>query len=172
MSAKDLSYYVGLPYRIEIQPIPENKGGGYEASIPELGRYAVCADGDTVEGALQSLEAIKRERLSAYLEEGYTIPEPELDEEVHSGKFVLRIPKYLHRELARRAKENGVSLNQFISSLLSRELLREKLESELAEVKQELQSVRACISESKRGADFDRKKRSEGQSVSGIRKMR
>jgi len=172
MSAKDLSYYVGLPYRIEIQPIPDNKGGGYEASIPELGRYAVCADGDTVEGALRSLEEIKRERLSAYLEEGHAIPEPEPDEEEHSGKFVLRIPKYLHRELAHRAKENGVSLNQFISSLLSRELLREKLESELAEVRQELQAVRACITDSKCGEDLDQERRSEGQSVSGIRKMR
>ena len=30
-----------------------------------------------------------------------------------SGKLMLRIPKDLHRELARAAKENGVSLNQY-----------------------------------------------------------
>lgn len=31
----------------------------------------------------------------------------------YSGKLLLRIPKELHRELARAAKENGVSLNQY-----------------------------------------------------------
>lgn len=31
----------------------------------------------------------------------------------YSGKLLLRIPKELHRELAKAAKDNGVSLNQY-----------------------------------------------------------
>jgi predicted HicB family RNase H-like nuclease len=116
---KSLEYFMDLPYRIEIEPIPANKGGGFEASIPQLGKYAVCADGETVEEALSKLHEVKKERLGAYLEEGLPIPEPVASEEEYSGKFLLRIPKYLHRELALGAKQNGVSLNQFITSLLS-----------------------------------------------------
>jgi antitoxin HicB len=116
---KNLEYFMSLPYRIEIEPIPENKGGGYVASIPLLGKYAVCGDGDTIEEALENLQAMKEERLNSYVREGLSIPEPDPDEDEYSGKFVLRIPKYLHRELALRARENNVSLNHFVSSLLS-----------------------------------------------------
>jgi len=116
---KDLDYYLSLPYRIEIQPIPEHDGGGYEARIPRLGRYAFVGDGETIPEALHSLEEIKRVLLAEYLEECLPIPEPEPDEESYSGKFVVRIPKYLHRELALRAKENDVSLNQLVSTLLA-----------------------------------------------------
>jgi antitoxin HicB len=116
---KNLDYYLGLPYRIEIQPIPVHDGGGYEASIPRLGRFAVRGDGETIPEALQNLEEIKRERLTAYIDDGLAIPEPEPDEESYSGKFVVRIPKYLHRELALRAKENDVSLNHLVSTILA-----------------------------------------------------
>lgn len=116
---KTLDYYMALRYRIEIAPIPEEKGGGYEASIPELGRYAVCADGETIQEALVNLEAIKRDVLEDHLEEGLPIPEPMPKEEDYSGKFVLRIPKSLHRELSQRAREDNVSLNQYTTAVLS-----------------------------------------------------
>ncbi len=31
-----------------------------------------------------------------------------------SGKIAIRVPRELHRELMEKAKENGVSLNQYI----------------------------------------------------------
>jgi len=37
-----------------------------------------------------------------------------------SGRLVVRFPKSVHRELARRAAEEGVSLNQFLLSYVSR----------------------------------------------------
>lgn len=36
-----------------------------------------------------------------------------------SGKFVIRIPKELHYKLSQKAKDNGVSLNQYITYKLS-----------------------------------------------------
>lgn len=146
---KNLEYFMTLPYRIEIRPIPENKGGGYEASIPELGRYAVRADGDTIEEALNGLESIRKERLAAYLEEGLSIPEPAPDEEDYSGKFVLRIPKNLHRELSHRARLNNVSLNQFTTAVLSSGLAIERfygaiqsLEHEVKDLQQRVHALR------------------------------
>jgi antitoxin HicB len=41
-------------------------------------------------------------------------------ERTYSGKVNLRMPKSLHRDLARRAEEEGVSLNQFMVVTLAR----------------------------------------------------
>jgi antitoxin HicB len=41
-------------------------------------------------------------------------------EKAYSGKVNLRMPKSLHRDLARRAEEEGVSLNQFMVVALAR----------------------------------------------------
>lgn len=37
----------------------------------------------------------------------------------YSGKVMLRIPSSLHRELARQAEQEGVSLNQFAAAALA-----------------------------------------------------
>lgn len=41
-------------------------------------------------------------------------------QKAYSGKVNLRMPKTLHRDLARRAEEEGVSLNQFMVVALAR----------------------------------------------------
>lgn len=142
---KNLEYFMALPYRIEIQPIPESIGGGYEASIPDLGKYSVCAHGETIEEAIRELQTVKEERLRSYLEEALTIPEPEPTEEGFSGKFMARIPKYLHRELSQRARQNGVSLNQYVTSLLSGGLMLEMNRSSLKAIQEEIGQLRHRI---------------------------
>ncbi len=42
------------------------------------------------------------------------------DLENYSGQFKLRIPKSLHRSLAERARQEGISMNQYCVYLLSR----------------------------------------------------
>lgn len=41
-------------------------------------------------------------------------------EKAYSGKVNLRMPRSLHRDLVRRAEEEGVSLNQFMVVALAR----------------------------------------------------
>jgi len=54
------------------------------------------------------------------LEDGDNIPEPEeLSKQNYSGKFNIRIPKSLYRDLAKKAKNESVSLNQLTTCLLS-----------------------------------------------------
>lgn len=48
-----------------------------------------------------------------------TIPEP-LSSKKFSGKFVVRVPADLHRELALEAQENKISLNRYVSNKLAR----------------------------------------------------
>ena len=116
---KGLEYYLKLPYTIEVVPIPKSQGGGYMARLPEVGRFAIVGDGETIEEAIANLEDIKRELFSDYLEKDLQIPEPKEEREDYSGKFVIRIPKALHRQLSEDAKGNEISLNQHVTYLLT-----------------------------------------------------
>ncbi|MCX8055826.1 MAG: type II toxin-antitoxin system HicB family antitoxin, partial [Ignavibacteria bacterium] len=117
---KDLNYYMKLNYPIEIIKIPDDEGGGFEASIPLLGRNVFLADGETPDEAIKNLENVKYEWFKTYLDRGTPILEPKTEEEEeYSGRFVVRVPKELHRFLVKRAEENQVSLNNYIQYLLS-----------------------------------------------------
>lgn len=45
-------------------------------------------------------------------------PEP-LAEKKYSGKFVVRVPQEIHRELALQAAQQGISLNRVVSAKLA-----------------------------------------------------
>jgi hypothetical protein len=57
--------------------------------------------------------------LEIALEDGRTIPEPRPLED-YSGRFVVRVPKSLHRDLTDAANAEGVSLNAYINTELAR----------------------------------------------------
>ena len=111
---KDLAYYMSLPYRVEI--IKDMDEEGYAAFIPEL--KGCITTGVTEEDALESLKDAKAVWLSSALEDGDAIPEPDIMKE-YSGEFKLRMPKSLHRLLMEKAREEGVSMNQYCVALLA-----------------------------------------------------
>ena len=112
---KTLEYYMNLPYRIEI--VEDKDEGGFALHCPELNGCMTCAD--SIEEGIKLLEDAKREWFSACLEDGISIPEPATDEN-YSGQFKLRLPKSLHRLLAQKSNEEGVSMNQYCVYLLSK----------------------------------------------------
>ena len=114
---KDLNYYMGLPYRIEI--VKEQEEGGYVLHCPELPGCITC--GETVQEGLEMLEDAKKCWFTACLEDGVPIPEPARLED-YRGQFKLRLPKSLHKQLAQRSSEEGVSMNQYCVYLLSKGL--------------------------------------------------
>lgn len=73
---KQLNYYLSLPYKIEETRIPEEKGGGYEVCIPDLGRWTMVGDGETVEESIKNLNNLKMELFKEWLDKGLHIPEP------------------------------------------------------------------------------------------------
>lgn len=107
-----LQYYINLPYPIEIV----EDDGAVVASIPDL--PGCNAFGDNVQDALRSLRETKELWLKGQIESDQPIPGPSTAEE-YSGKFVLRIPKELHRILNREAQRQGISLNQYVAYLLA-----------------------------------------------------
>jgi predicted HicB family RNase H-like nuclease len=50
---------------------------------------------------------------------GEEIPQP-IAGKRYSGKFMVRVPPEVHRNLAIQASESGVSLNRIVGSKLSR----------------------------------------------------
>ena len=52
------------------------------------------------------------------LENNLPIPEP-VDLNKYSGKFVVRIPKSLHRTISEQSKMEGLSLNQYVANSLA-----------------------------------------------------
>lgn len=117
---KNLEYYLNLEYPIEIKKLKDEDGGGFLATIPLLGRNVFLGDGETIEEALENLNETKKDWFEIYLKEGIEIKEPEeIETREYSGRLLLRIPKNLHRDLDNNAKQNDISLNQYLIYLLS-----------------------------------------------------
>ena len=116
MARKTLGYYMALPYRVEVYP--EEDGSGYTARIPDLPGCMTCAD--TLDELWTMIEEAKQLWVQVALEDNDYVPEPQpVKVQKYSGKFVTRIPRSLHRQLAQRAEREGTSLNQLVLALLS-----------------------------------------------------
>lgn len=106
-------------YPFEMRPLKPSEGGGYLISYPD---FTECiADGETLEEALQN----GREALQAVMEalqaQGMPVPAPN-GGGIASGKFVARVPKSIHAQLAARARMEGVSLNAMVLTFIAKGL--------------------------------------------------
>lgn len=110
----DVAYYMKLPYLIEVRPA---EGGGFYARYPEL--VTPHGDGPTVADAVREADVSKELFFELCLEHGDPIPEPD-ETKNYSGNFVVRAPPSLHRDLAQRARTEGVSINQLVVTYISR----------------------------------------------------
>ena len=90
--------------------------GTYFATVDEL--PGCMADGATPNQAVDNLREATRTWISSRKAAGLDVPRPRERSEF-SGKFLVRMRKSLHAWCARDAAKEGVSLNQFIVSLLS-----------------------------------------------------
>ncbi|MDP4099142.1 type II toxin-antitoxin system HicB family antitoxin [Paenibacillus sp. P96] len=108
---------MALPYTIQIREMNDESGHYFYVTVAELD--GCQSHGDTIEEAYESIREAMEGYLSVKLEFGDPIPEPAGSEE-YSGKFNLRVPKTLHRQLVERAAAENVSLNQYCLYKLSR----------------------------------------------------
>lgn len=72
----------------------------------------------TPEAALAGIRAVVADVVADLLANGEPVPEP-LALKEYSGRFMVRIPPTLHRQLALEAAEAGISLNRLASARLS-----------------------------------------------------
>ena len=116
MNEKNLEYYLALPYKTEIIQDNDLEHPGWVAIVPDL--PGCITQSDTFAELEEMIRDAKSSWIESALEDGIEVPEPRIEEE-YSGKFVVRIPKSLHRRLAETAEREGVSLNQYVSTALA-----------------------------------------------------
>ena len=86
---------------------------GLCAEFPSLSWLA-----STPEAALKGIRKVVEDVVKDMRENGEEVPEP-IASRRYSGKFMVRVPPEVHRNLALKAAEAGVSLNRLASSKLS-----------------------------------------------------
>ena len=110
---KTLAEYLELPYTVEVI----RNEDGFFARVEELPGCMTWAD--RIEDLWPLVEDAKLAWIEDALEDGDPVPEP-----AKSGddldRVPIRMPDRLHRQLRRRAAEDGVSLDQFVSRSLAR----------------------------------------------------
>ncbi|MFW6313926.1 MAG: type II toxin-antitoxin system HicB family antitoxin [Spirochaetota bacterium] len=91
--------------------------------------------GESAQEALSEIESVVAESVQWMLEDGETPPEP-LGSATFKGNILFRTTPETHRELSTRAQEAGVSLNQYLQSLIQRQLAAASVEQEVHELSQ------------------------------------
>jgi antitoxin HicB len=114
---KVIAHYLGLPYT---RTLRADEDGDVVAKIVEL--PGCSAHGADEQEALRNLEEAQRLWIEDCVAAGDAVPEPATEDPLPSGKWVQRVPRSLHRRLSQMAKEEGVSLNQLVTSMLSQQL--------------------------------------------------
>ena len=103
-------------YPFEIRPLAHDDGGGYLISFPD---FADCiSDGESVEEAIANGRDALKATLAALKARKFPVPAPN-GGGVASGKFVARVPKTVHAQLATRARAEGVSLNTLVLTFIA-----------------------------------------------------
>ena len=72
----------------------------------------------TPEEALQGIRTVVEQAVADMHKNGEAPPTP-LSGRSFSGKFVVRVPPEVHRELAIKAAEEGISLNRLVNAKLN-----------------------------------------------------
>ncbi len=110
--SKPLSYYLQLTYPYTVVP----DDGAYFIEYPDLPNCMTQVE-DAGEIAAMA-EEIRTLWIESEYQRGNAIPEPAMASE-YSGKFIVRLPKSLHRDLAVAAQREGMSLNAYVGYLLA-----------------------------------------------------
>ena len=102
-------------YRVDIYWSEEDRL--YLAEVPDL--PGCVTHGETVVEAARNAEEAMEGWLEVAEEAGDPIPLPSTVKH-YSGRFLARIPRDLHAELALEAERQGASLNQYVLAQLAR----------------------------------------------------
>lgn len=105
----DITYYLNQPYT---KVLKRDDEGDVVATIAELN--GCMAHGSDEGEALQNLREAQAAWIEAAIATGQDVPVPEQEEELPSGKFVVRVPRSLHQKLNKLTKQDDVSLNQLM----------------------------------------------------------
>jgi len=125
---KPLSNYLGLEYPFTTVADGDD---AYFIKFPDL--PGCMTQVQRLEDIGPMAEEIRQLWIETEYDQGADIPMPSEPAD-YSGKFVLRVPRTLHRTLAESAERDGVSLNQYVATLLARGDAQARIEARLDEL--------------------------------------
>jgi antitoxin HicB len=102
-------------YPVEVRPLPDEDGGGWLATFPDL--PGCMGDGDSPQAAIEDAYEAAKAWLAVAAEHADPVPTPGSGGE--SGRFLTRVPRSLHTRLVARAQQEGVSMNTLVVSMLA-----------------------------------------------------
>ena len=132
---KPLEYYLDREYPFNVVADPD---GGYVILFPDL--PGCMTQVETLEEIGSAADEVRRLWIETEYEDGDKIPLPSYPEE-YSGKFNVRMPRGLHRQLVRAAERDGVSLNQYVVTLLARGDAQAHVERRLESLREALAAL-------------------------------
>ncbi|HET8586564.1 MAG TPA: toxin-antitoxin system HicB family antitoxin [Candidatus Limnocylindria bacterium] len=147
---KSLDYYLGLTYPYTV--IPDE--GSFFIEFPDLPNCITQVE--TSDQIADMAEEIRTLWIETEYEAGETIPEP-TPHSGYSGRFVVRVPRLLHRELAMAARRQQTSLNAYVIYLLSERTLA-------ADLNARLERLEAAVSTAQAGSEAHRQDAGEHES--------
>src|SRR5215216_5880455 len=113
-ATRTLDEYLALDYSLDVIA---DQAGGYTLVYPDL--PGCMTQVETLEEVGVAAREIRHLWIQTQYEDGFHIPLPTYSE-AYSGRFNVRIAKSLHRRLVESAERDGVSLNQYVMSLLDK----------------------------------------------------
>jgi predicted RNase H-like HicB family nuclease len=116
VAEEQIRHYLSLPYQISVTFQEGDESRPWLASVEEL--TGCEARGATAAEAVAQIPAALAEWVAGAHASGREIPEPN-DVHQYSGKLLVRMPKSLHRKLARAAERDQVSLNAYMNGVLA-----------------------------------------------------
>lgn len=132
---QSLEYYINMEYPVLIYRADE---GGFVAEIREL--PGCLAQGETLDETYEEIEQVRKAWIEVAYEDGIEIPLPRIEQE-YSGRFLARIPKSLHRRLVEQSSEDGISLNQYVTAILSGAVSEKEASVRERELIQEMERI-------------------------------
>ena len=112
---KTLEEHLSTEYPFNVIADPD---GGYVVVFPDL--PGCLTQVESLAELPAMVEDAKRAWMTSVFEAGQEIPPPSRPDTEYSGKFIIRAPRSLHRQLSESAEREGVSLNQYLVMLLAR----------------------------------------------------
>lgn len=123
-----LEYYLALEYPYTVVP----DDGFFFIQFPDLPGCMTQVENPAEIAAMA--EEIRTLWIEGEYKDGHDIPEPVTT--TYSGRFVLRVPRQLHKELATAARQQGISLNAYATYLLSSRTVSAEVNRQLDRIEQ------------------------------------